>query len=86
MLRELHASLKPDGVLFSSNPHGHNEEGWDRGRYGVYHDLEAWRLLMSGSRIRRACSLLPPGWRAARAATLVGERLAQLSWSQTDLV
>jgi len=49
VLRELHASLKPGGVLFSSNPHGHNEEGWDHGRYGVYHDLEAWRLLMSGA-------------------------------------
>jgi SAM-dependent methyltransferase len=39
VLRELHASLKPGGVMFSSNPRGHNEEGWDRGRYGVYHDL-----------------------------------------------
>jgi hypothetical protein len=29
-------------VLFASNPHGHNEEGWNRGRYGVYHDLDAW--------------------------------------------
>ena len=27
MLLELRASLKPGGVLFSSNPHGHNEEG-----------------------------------------------------------
>jgi SAM-dependent methyltransferase len=43
VLRELHAALKPGGVLFSSNPHGHNEEGWNRGRYGAYHDLEAWR-------------------------------------------
>jgi len=49
VLRELHASLKPGGVLFSSNPRGHNEEGWDRGRYGVYHDLEAWRLFVSGA-------------------------------------
>ena len=31
VLLELHASLKPGGVLFSSNPHGHNEEGWNRG-------------------------------------------------------
>jgi hypothetical protein len=38
VLLELHASLKPGGVLFSSNPHGHNEEGWNGGRYGVYHD------------------------------------------------
>jgi len=43
VLRELHASLKPGGVLFSSNPRGGNEEGWNRGRYGAYHDLEAWR-------------------------------------------
>jgi len=43
VLRELHASLKPGGVLFSSNPRGTNEEGWNRGRYGAYHDLEGWR-------------------------------------------
>ena len=43
VLGELHASLKPGGVLFSSNPHGANEEGWNRGRYGAYHDLESWR-------------------------------------------
>lgn len=43
VLGELHATLKPQGVLFSSNPRGNNEEGWNRGRYGAYHDLEAWR-------------------------------------------
>jgi SAM-dependent methyltransferase len=43
VLGELRATLKPRGVLFSSNPHGHNEEGWNRGRYGAYHDLETWR-------------------------------------------
>ena len=37
VLLELHASLKPGGVLFSSNPHGNNEEGWNGGRYGVYY-------------------------------------------------
>ena len=46
VLRELHAALKPRGVLFSSNPHGHNEEGWNRGRYGAYHDLETWSRFM----------------------------------------
>jgi len=49
ILRELHASLKPGGVLFSSNPRGTNEEGWNRGRYGVYHDLDAWRSHVSGA-------------------------------------
>jgi SAM-dependent methyltransferase len=43
VLRELRAALKPGGVLFSSNPRGSNEEGWNRGRYGVYHDLDSWR-------------------------------------------
>jgi len=47
VLSELRAALKPRGVLFSSNPHGHNEEGWNRGRYGVYHDLESWRRYMT---------------------------------------
>jgi SAM-dependent methyltransferase len=49
VLGELHAALKPRGVLFSSNPRGNNEEGWNRGRYGVYHDLEAWRRFMTGA-------------------------------------
>ena len=43
VLLELRAALKPRGVLFSSNPHGRNEEGWNRGRYGAYHDLVSWR-------------------------------------------
>jgi SAM-dependent methyltransferase len=43
VLRQLHAGLKPGGVLFSSNPRGGNQEGWNQGRYGSYHDLPAWR-------------------------------------------
>jgi SAM-dependent methyltransferase len=43
VLAELHGTLKPGGVLFSSNPRGSGEEGWSGGRYGVYHDLAAWR-------------------------------------------
>lgn len=46
VLSELHAALKPGGVLFSSNPRGSNEEGWNRGRYGAYHDLESWRSFL----------------------------------------
>jgi SAM-dependent methyltransferase len=49
VLGELRATLKPRGVLFSSNPHGHNEEGWNRGRYGAYHDLETWRGHLTGA-------------------------------------
>jgi SAM-dependent methyltransferase len=46
ILGELKAALKPDGVLFASNPRGNNEEGWSGGRYGVYHDLESWRAYL----------------------------------------
>ena len=34
-------------MLFSSNPRGHNEEGWNNGRYGVYHDPETWRAYVT---------------------------------------
>lgn len=47
VLRQLHASLKPSGALFSSNPRGSNEEGWSGSRYGSYHDLAAWRRLLT---------------------------------------
>jgi SAM-dependent methyltransferase len=49
VLRELHATLKPGGVFFASNPRGDNEEGWNRGRYGAYHDLDAWRGFMTAA-------------------------------------
>jgi len=49
VLGELRAALKPRGVLFSSNPHGANEEGWNRGRYGAYHDLETWRRYLEAA-------------------------------------
>lgn len=49
VLGELHAALKPRGVLFASNPRGNNEEGWSNGRYGVYHDLAAWRALLEAA-------------------------------------
>lgn len=46
VLRQLHATLKPGGVLFSSNPRGNNQEGWKGQRYGAYHDLENWQQLL----------------------------------------
>jgi SAM-dependent methyltransferase len=49
VLGQLHAALKPAGVLFSSNPRGKNEEGWNGDRYGVYHDLEGWRRFLRGA-------------------------------------
>ena len=43
VLGELRASLRPRGVLFSSNPRGENQEGWSAGRYCCFHDLPTWR-------------------------------------------
>lgn len=46
VLRELWATLKPNGALFSSNPRGDNQEGWSSERYGCYHDWESWQKLV----------------------------------------
>lgn len=43
VLAQLCATLKPGGVLFSSNPRGDNQEGWSGGRYGSYHDYATWK-------------------------------------------
>jgi SAM-dependent methyltransferase len=49
VLKELWATLKWNGVLFSSNPRGENEEGWSGGRYGVFYNLELWRELVTAA-------------------------------------
>jgi SAM-dependent methyltransferase len=49
VLLELHAALKRGGVLFSSNPRGDNEEGWNGERYGAYHDIAAWRRYLAAA-------------------------------------
>ena len=49
VLRELYAALKPDGVLFSSNPRGDNQEGWSGERYGCYYDWPRWKELVTAA-------------------------------------
>jgi SAM-dependent methyltransferase len=49
VLGELRDCLKPGGVLFSSNPRGHNQEGWNGERYGSYHDLDHWRAFVEAA-------------------------------------
>lgn len=43
VLLELRATLKPGGVLFSSNPRGDGHEGWSGERYSAFHNLQTWR-------------------------------------------
>ncbi|HEX7232716.1 MAG TPA: class I SAM-dependent methyltransferase [Candidatus Binatia bacterium] len=49
VLKELWTTLKPGGVLFSSNPRGENQEGWSGERYGSYYDLARWRELVTAA-------------------------------------
>jgi SAM-dependent methyltransferase len=49
VLRALHASLKPRGVLFCSNPRGDNQEGFSGERYGCYLDLDTWRRYVTAA-------------------------------------
>jgi SAM-dependent methyltransferase len=49
VLLELHKTLKPIGVLFSSNPRGDGGEGWNGDRYGAFHDWETWRGFMNAA-------------------------------------
>ncbi len=50
VLDDLYAALKPGGVLFSSNPRGHNEEGWNGPRYGSYYDFDTWQQFMTAAK------------------------------------
>jgi SAM-dependent methyltransferase len=47
VLAALRDALRPGGVLFCSNPHGRNEEGWNGRRYGTYLDAAAWREVLT---------------------------------------
>lgn len=49
VLLQLHASLRPGGVLFSSNPRGDGQEGWNGERYGAFHDWPTWRAHVSAA-------------------------------------
>ena len=49
VLRQLHRALKPGGVLFSSNPRGTGQEGWNGDRYGAFHDWPTWQRYLTAA-------------------------------------
>ena len=49
VLRQLHTTLKPHGVLFSSNPRGNNEQGMQGERFGAFHDLATWQTYLTAA-------------------------------------
>ena len=49
VLGELHDALRSRGVLFASNPHGPDSEGFQAQRYSAFHTLETWRAYVSAA-------------------------------------
>ena len=49
VLRDLHATLKPRGVLFASIPHGDDQEGGNDARYSCFHRPESWHAQLQNA-------------------------------------
>jgi SAM-dependent methyltransferase len=49
VLGQLRDALVDGGVLFSSNPHGPDTEGFRGDRYGAFHSLETWRRYVTSA-------------------------------------
>lgn len=49
VLCALHATLKPAGVLFCSNPRGDDQEGLSGDRFGCFFDIETWRSYVTAA-------------------------------------
>lgn len=47
VLRELREALRPEGVLFSSNPRGDDSEGFRGPRYGAFHGFDRWKEFLT---------------------------------------
>jgi SAM-dependent methyltransferase len=48
VLRQLHSTLRPGGILFSSNPRG-SGEGWSGQRYGHFMEFEVSKAYLEGA-------------------------------------
>lgn len=48
VLQKLQRALRPNGVLFSSNPRG-SHEGWDGNRYGTFMELEEFQKYLEAA-------------------------------------
>lgn len=60
VLAEVHATLRPGGVLFALNPRGHDEQGWLGERFCCYYRVTTWsRTLRTAGFSRLACAYRP---------------------------
>jgi SAM-dependent methyltransferase len=78
VLLELRASLKPGGVLFSSNPHGHNEEGLSHRALRYISRFRNMAPLCFIGTLPRTGALLPSCRPAAGKAALAGKYMETL--------
>jgi SAM-dependent methyltransferase len=49
VMADLWATLRPGGVLLSSNPRGADDEGFADGRYACFYDFATWRHLVEAA-------------------------------------
>lgn len=61
VLKQLHRTLKPGGVLFSSNPRGDGQEGWNGDRYGAFYDWPTWQAHVSAAGFVELAHYYRPG-------------------------
>lgn len=72
VLRRLFKTLKPGGVLCSSNPRGNNQEGYNGDRYGTYYDYTRWSELMrEAGFVELDCFYRPAGLPRSQQSWLV---------------
>ena len=62
VLGQLWDTLKPNGILFSSNPRGNDQEFWQDQRYGSFYTFETWRQLLTQAKFQEVTHYYrPPG-------------------------
>jgi hypothetical protein len=64
-------------------PRGDNQEGWNGGRYGAWHDLDAWRGFLT-PRDSPSSSTTTAAGIAARAAAVARERVEEIVHDASD--
>ena len=62
VLGQLWDTLKPNGILFSSNPRGNDQEFWQDQRYGSFYTFETWQQLLTQAKFQEVTHYYrPPG-------------------------
>ena len=60
ILQELFMTIKPQGILFCSNPRGNNLEGYSDDRYGCFFKPDTWRKYVTNAGFSEVKSYFRP--------------------------